>query len=262
MKLNFKLLLIITFFNSMQSTPETIISVSLKKYPYFKPCTKKNVDVAKYSKKLQQPDYVYKQVRKHLWSSGVPGIMALYAGNVSLSDQNGMLQFPRLQQQKNIYLLISNGVKFNPDYIIAPSTIHNWGMAKEDALELDTTKNYAIYAITFKQDKQLNLFYFDTQKAVFPDIEDKNTPKWRNGRYVIPLNTIIIVADPESIFVPIGATVTPYSPNLLLPPIYIKKNFCFVYNSLFTLGIKQYFSQETSSYQQENQSIAHIQQRI
>lgn len=243
---------------------DSIITIFLQKYPYFKIKEHKKLDPTVYSKKLKQPGYVSGQIiKKHRWNSRVPGVMLLYAGNLAMSDKNGQVQFPKLQQtfadqETKVYLLITKGVGYNPDYIIAPSTIHNWGLKK---LSLNPDESYEIYLISLKKDEKLKLSYFDVQKSKFPDIEDKNKPAWRDGRYIIPLNTIIIIADPQDIFVPIGATVTEPSANLILPPIYIKKSFCFVYNSLSTLAIKQYFSQEEPEYQLEKQTISQIQQR-
>lgn len=253
-----------------------IITMSIQKYPYFKAKTHKNLDPEIYSKKLKQPHSLsHKKPKKTRWNSGIAGINLLYAGNAATSDKNGLVQFPRLQQKSDIYLLITKGIGYNPDYIIAPSTIHNWSQSadqnsdnplddqifQDGAFTQSQDQAYQMYLISLKKNDSLNLSYFDVQKTTFPDIEDKNSPRWKNGRYIIPLNTIILIANPKEVFIPIGATITEPSPNLILPPIYLKKSFCFVHNSLATLAIKQYFSSEISQHQLENQTISQIQQR-
>lgn len=218
---------------------DAIISMFLQKYPYFKVHDTTKFDPEKYSKKLQQPRYFYSTLTKPTTlSNGVPSVMALYAGNVAISDHNGQIIFPRRQQTSNIYILVTKGIK--PAYIVAPSTVYNW--------MLDPKEPAQNYFVEFKQDDQLELYYFNVQKADLP----------KDGS--IPLNTIIIIADPANIVVPTGATITEFSPNLILPNMYIKKGFCFVYNSLYTLAIKQYFEQTFNDYQLEGQTISEIQQ--
>jgi hypothetical protein len=264
MKLHFQFLIFLIFISQITHSVDTTISMFLHKYPYFHIKQEEQMSPEELSKALKQPGYVAEQAlkSKSKWSSSVAGIMCLYAGNVATSDTNGEVIFPKLQQQDNIYLLITKGVGFGPDYIIAPSTVHNWGQKKETELSLDTEKSYEIYLITFKHDDKLEISYFDTKKATFPDIEDQNSAHWRHGRYIIPLNTITIISDPSDIFVPIGATITKYSPNLTLPPLFIKRTFCFIYNSLYTLAIKQYFNQEQATHQLEGQTVSTILQRV
>lgn len=217
---------------------DNIITMSLLKYPYLKLSNKDPQFLEKLSKKLKQPGYLSSKPKKHLKNKAVPGVMAIYAGQVTLSNDNGQIIFPRLQQKPLVNILISKGIK--PAYIIAPSTVHNW--------MIDTAHSSIMYIMQLKQDPTTQLYYFETNLAPLP--KDNN----------IPLETIIIIANPTDIFVPEGATLTDFSPNLTLPPIFIKREFCFIFNSLATLAIKQYFTQTASTFQTENQTVSMIQQ--
>lgn len=240
MKLSTKIFTI-AMLTSMVTCPlDSIISMFIRKYPYFKKENTSKFDTQKYSQKLKQPAYLYQSItRPHSQRESVSGVMCLYGGQVALSDSNGQITFQRRQQISNIYLLVTSGIK--PAYIIAPSTVHNW--------MIDPTKPSKLYFIQFKQDADLGLYYFDVQPTQLP--ADNN----------IPLNTIILIADPEYVFVPTGATTSEYSSNLLLPDIYLKRGFCFIYNQLYALAIKQYFDSTVANYQQENQTVSKIQQR-
>ncbi|HSW76631.1 MAG TPA: hypothetical protein VLG50_06285 [Candidatus Saccharimonadales bacterium] len=236
----FLLLIIVTCIPLSQMALDQVITFFLQKYPYVKSTSHDPEFLKRYSKKVQQPGYLSNQIIKsHRTNSGVPGVMCLYGGRVALSDSNGQIIFPRLPQSvPKTYFLITTGIQ--PAYMIAPATVHNW--------MIDPKHDSQMYLVQLKQDDQTKLYYFETSQVALP--KDNN----------IPLNTIIIIGNPEEIFIPTGATFTDYSPNLTLPPVYIKKEFCFVYNSFYTLAIKQYFAQTESNFQQEDLTVSMIQQ--
>jgi hypothetical protein len=256
MKLIFKALTVSMLIFNITFCPESSITMFLQKYPYFKMDQSPKLDPEKYSKKLKQPGYLYGHTTKeYFWHKGVPGIICLYAGNLAISDKNGLITLPNLQQRKEIYILVTQGIGYHPDYIIGPSTIHNWS---QQIFTLDPDASYQAYLVKLHQDDKLELSYFDVQKSELPHIEDKESKAFKNGRYIIPLNTIIFISAPKDIFIPEGATLTEQSPNLNLPPIYIKRDFCFVGNSLYNLAIKQYFRQIEEESQLENLTVSHI----
>ena len=242
MKCLTKLLLLITLTSipHFQSALDQVITFFLQKYPYVKVQSNDIEALKKYSKKVQQPGYLFGEiVQANKRQSGVPGVMCMYGGRVALSDSNGQIIFPRLpQQEPKTYFLITKAIK--AAYIIAPGTVVNW--------MLDPKHHSQMYLVQLKQDDKTKLYYFETSEVDLP--KDQN----------IPLNTIIIIASPENILIPTGATFTEYSPNLTLPTVYIKKEFCFVYNSFYTIAIKQYFEQTVSSFQSEALTISMIQQ--
>lgn len=246
MKYLIKVLFLVTIVSNthQQYGLDTIVTFYLQKYPYFK--VKKNdhdlldkQSLEKLSKKIQQPGFVSgKIIKAHKRSSAVPGIMCMYGGHVALSDKKGQVVFPRLQETPSMNFLITKGIK--AAYILAPATIHNW--------QVDPTQPSKMYHIQLKQNQETQLYYFEATQAT---IAKDNS---------IPLNTIIIISDPENVFIPLGATITDYSPNLTRPNLYIKKEFCFVHNSFYTLAIKQYFEQTYADYQQDGLTVSTIQQ--
>ncbi len=218
---------------------DAIITFFIEKYPYFKIEKSKKFDPEKYSIQLKQPSF-FSQTMSNMqkFNTALPGVMCLYGGNVALSDKNGQIIFKRNQQTPNIYLLVTKSVL--PAYMIAPSTMHNWMLDPKEPTDL--------YFAEFKQNDQLELYYYEISKADLPD--DHN----------IPLNTIIFIADPQEVFIPTGATLTDLSQNMILPNIYIKRDFCFMHNSLYTLAIKQYFRETEQETQLENLTVSHIEQ--
>lgn len=219
---------------------DSMITLFIQKYPMFKNKKQKQVNTEKYSKKLRQPDYIYKTTIKPAFQTGISGVMCLYGGRITLSDNNGQISFPRQQQTPNVYLLISQGIK--PAYMIAPTTIHNW--------LLDSSHPAKIYEMKLYHDDATELYYYLVSETTFPNHNS------------IPLNTIVLIADPNFVYVPLGATITDYSSNITLPPIYLKKGFCFVYNSLYSLAIKQYYEQTSVMTKQDGANVAQIEQVV
>ena len=111
---------------------------------------------------------------------------------------------------------------------------------------LDKHEHAEMYEFDQHQDPTTKLYYINAKKTKLPD------------DHMIPLNTIILIAKPSNVFIPEGATITQYSPNLLLPQIYIKKHFDISYNALYTLSIKQYFGLVQHDYKQEDETISTI----
>lgn len=219
-------------------TSDSIVTFFFQKYPYIK-VKSTTLDVTKYSQKLKQPSYMYKTITKHHYRNALPNVMCMYRGNVALSDQNGQITFKRVQQTGDMYILVTTHII--PAYIVAPATINNW--------VIDTKYPTKMYLAKQHYDQQSTLYYYDVQPVEIP--HNKN----------IPLNTIIIIADPEYVYVPQGATIIDYSSNIHLPPILIKRGFCFVYNSLYTLAIKEYFRQTKTTIKQDANTVLQIEQK-
>ena len=237
MKIVKNLFLFIIFSNSYYvQTLNSRIILFLKKYPSLK-IEQQESSMKDLSKKLRQPGYLLqKPLRDNIFSSIDHGANCFYLGFVGLADHNGEISFPRKHQKPILNLLITEGIQ--PVYILAPSTIHNW--------MLDKQKSSKMYQFKFSKDQETNLFYIETSKIDLPK------------DFMIPLETIILISNPNDVMVPIGATMTQYSSNLIVPPIYIKKNFDYAHNNLYTLSIKHYFDQVHSEYKPEDQTIAEL----
>lgn len=214
----------------------SVITFFLQPYPQAKIKMDEKTQ-SRYSKKLKQPGYLLKKiVKKNRIETGVAGVMCLHLGYTNTSDHNGKVTFPRKQQKSTVNILITRGIK--PVYMIAPDTIHNW--------MLDTQEPAQMYELSLKRDQETGLYYINAKKAELPN------------DHTISLNTIVIIAHPKNVFIPEGATISHYGTNLILPPVYIKKNFNFTYNALYTLSIKQYFETIALDYKQEDQTVSMI----
>jgi len=172
------------------------------------------------SQPLHQPSYIHGIESDASWlqQPGVGGIYASYLGYIGLSDQNGQLTFPRQQQSETMYLLITPEIE--PELMMAPALIHHWITKKKNPA--------SFYSIKRKEEKRLHVYYFDVQKLAIPEN--------------IPYNTMIIYANPENVNIPVGISLTSYSPHFIIPDMYAKK-IGNIKNSLYTLSIKQYFEQ-------------------
>jgi hypothetical protein len=187
------------------------------------------------SRKLSQPGYTYKKIVKNQFKShGVQGIFGMMHGFVTSSDKNGQLIFPRKSTSQTINLLVSE--KVNPIFMIAPSTIHHW--------EIEKNSEAALYQIQYSKDEKTGAYLFNSSKSSIPD--DRK----------IELNTIILLINPKYVYVPEGASMAAYSPNLVLPDIFIKKNNTVLNNALYTTKIKQYFEQINKSFKLNTANIA------
>lgn len=147
------------------------------------------------------------------------GIFATYAGYLGLSDLNGQITFPRKTQKNSLNLLVTT--KISPVFMLR-NTIAYW--------EIKDHAPAKMYKLEKKQDHETKLFYWEVQ--------EKNIPK--NNK--IPIHTIIIIANPDNIYVPIGITPTANSSQFILPKIYAKKDFSHIRNALFILNIRPFFS--------------------
>lgn len=225
---------------------DSIVTIFVQKYPYLSKSEISEIeqkphrfDPVKYSKALRQPDFLYKDVMKsYKKKNQLPAIMCMYAGNIALSTPDGQISFPRLQQIPDMHILVTD--KIIPAYMIAPATVHNWMIDQKSPTEM--------YLMKLETDKKTNLSYWQTSKMDLP--KDNN----------IPLNTLIFIADPSTMYIPLGATIYDRSPNIVLPTIYIKRDFCFIKNTLFTLATNQYFRDTHPSIKQDDQTVALIQQ--
>jgi len=178
------------------------------------------------AKKLAYPK---KLARRHIEGiigrNIIAGIFSTYAGFIESSDVNGQILFPRKHAPPKIKLIVAT--KITPVMLFS-QTVHHW--------ELEEIVPTAMYTMEQEQDKDTNQFYWKVQKT--------ETPK----DYLIPLESIIIIAKPHYIYIPTGITLTDDSPNLTLPNIYVKKGINIIANSLYMLNLMHLFRPPTMLY--------------
>lgn len=216
--------IIACFFLSHICLGEERIVVNLRPYPeiipYHEPESQNQPQLI-----APDPDKMPSQLTELLQQALVSGIFASYGGFLAASDVDGMISFPRRHDKPTIHFLITE--KITP-VIMIRSIIHHW--------ELETGTPAVLYSVSRQKSVTANLFYWDVQEAQLPN--DKH----------IPIDTIIIFANPKNIFVPIGITETKDRPNLLLPDIYVKNNTTQTPESLYVLNIRYCFGPVNSIY--------------
>lgn len=146
------------------------------------------------------------------------GIFVTYGGYLNVSDASGDISFPYKQTKPDINILITS--KIIP-VMMAGNTVHHW--------IIDENVHATMFRFTIEKDQMTNITYWNAAPALLPQ---KN---------IIPLDTIIIIAKPHHIYVPIGITPMKESANIILPPIYVKKGLNNVSQAMYALNLKHLF---------------------
>jgi hypothetical protein len=206
--------LIFSYLGSYQATLATI-NLFIRPYP-----EQKDPSLEKLQQHLETPGKLAAKTVKKLFLSQAPhtGIFATYWGYLALSDFNGLLSFPRKHAKATFNLLVTPNI--NPIFMIG-NTIHHW--------EIDRSVSSELYTITLRQDPSTKRWLWETKKSSLP----KNN--------IISLNTIVLFAKPNALFVPLGVTLTTNNPQLVLPDIYAKKTMNIAKRALDVLMLKQFF---------------------
>jgi len=146
------------------------------------------------------------------------GIFATYRGYLTLSDALGEIAFPYKQTKPIIDLLITP--KISPVMMFG-NTVAHW--------QHENDTQATLFQCALEQDQTTKLYYWNVQPKALP----------KNG--VIPLSTLILFANPHTIYVPIGITPTKETANMMLPAMYVKKGINNISQSLYLLNLKHLF---------------------
>ena len=115
------------------------------------------------------------------------------------------------------------------------NTIHHWELNKGEPVKIILAEQ--------KEDHETGLLYWDLQEAPIP-VDN-----------VIPLASITILARPENIYIPLGATVTNPSPHLLLPDIYVKPGINKIAEALYMLNLNLFFGTLSIQYKLDKKDM-------
>lgn len=186
-------------------------TITLRIHPY--PDIEKNIE------RLKHPSTL---ARNHLdaisYHSLITGIFVTYAGFLEASNSDGYIIFPRKHIEAKVHLLITSQIT---PIVMFEQTIDHW--------EVVPNVPRKMYTFTQNNDPETNLTYWQ--------VEDANVPE----NNIIPLETLIIITEPEYIHVPVGITLTNEGPNLILPTIYVHKEIPIIENSLYILKLAHLF---------------------
>lgn len=183
----------------------------------------------KFNDSVAIPGKLSSKIARSMVTYAHQGIFATYGGYLVVSDFNGQITFPRMQQKEEITLIITE--KIEPVLMLG-NTIHHWVL-------LNTIPS-AVYSVSHKQDAHTKLYYWDVKPAKTPE------------NNIIPLTSIVIFAKPKDIIVPIGITLSNNSPQLILPTIYATKNINELAPTLGVLKVRQFFGPLSITDKKEN----------
>lgn len=155
------------------------------------------------------------------------GIYVAHLGQLARSSVHGQVTFPRKNTTNSLNVLITEDIK---PLLINPS--HTTTLS---GFLLDPKARSSFYLYQLVQSPETGLLTWHVSEQALP--KDK-----------IPNDAMIIFADPKSIFVPLGPTITQSSDNLVLPTIYALNTGKPTLNALRFLKIRKFFHPVTFKY--------------
>lgn len=158
----------------------------------------------------------------------VAGVPALYGGLVTFSNVDGLIEFPLLHLKPEITLVITT--KVTP-IIMSGNTIHHWEL--EEGTPADT------YIIKQEKNEITQLQYVTVEPTTLPE-----------NKHLRP-ETLILIARPQNIYIPLGASLSESSVHFFIPDIYLKKSPDPLL-PLYILQISQYFGLLIQKHQQQS----------
>jgi len=158
------------------------------------------------------------------------GIISTYAGYLGVSNRDGQTFFPLKHHNKEKYIYIVVTDTIVPIVILGNTVNH---------LQFDKHAAVAYFKATKKQDDKTGLFFWDVQIEKRP----------HDGR--IPLESLIIIAKPDYIYVPIGISPADNASDFLLPPMYVKQGIHSVENSLYVMTLSHFFRPTRIEYKKD-----------
>lgn len=203
------------------------ININLQAYPL----TQK--DISTMLTEVEKPGRLPRsEMEALLKPAPINGIFVSYSGFIETSDNNGLVSFTRKHTSPHISLIITREVK--PIYTFG-NTVHHWELKNNNAAHFMIRKEF---------DEKTKKSYWDVQKEVLPT------------NNIIPLEAVIIFADPEHIYVPEGITpIKESGENLFIPPVYIKKDIPIIDNVLETLHVTHLLRPERKEIKQDKTVI-------
>ncbi len=189
------------------------------------------VDLARQTMdKLKKPHAIAKRTLLGLTSyNPIAGIFSTYYGFINVSDYMGQTSFPRKQSKGIIKLFITN--KISP-VMMFNNTVSHW--------ELVPGAQAAAYTLELKEDPATKLSLWLVKKGTVPE----------NGQ-IPATESLIILAKPYNVYIPLGATLSSQDVNLELPDIYAKKGISSTRNALYMLNLTFLFRPVDLLYKKE-----------
>ena len=147
------------------------------------------------------------------------GVYVIYKGYVDRVDFNHQVTFPRLTEKDEIDLIITR--KLRPIAIVG-NTVNKFVRDKKAPI--------AYYHLKRVTDPKTHFAYWEAAKQeVQHDLE-------------LSPDAMLIIAEPEEIFIPTELVVATAGPNLVLPPIYATEKLKKDHAALSFIKVNHYFA--------------------
>jgi hypothetical protein len=176
-----------------------------------------------YEKKKNSYEELHYEIAKKLLETnmqGIKGVFAHYRGYNSMSDKNGSIIFPRIDDSNTISIVITQNIQ--------PIIIHG---QVPDHFIIDENFKHASY-VAEKTDDGESLSIMKWRVKPHPSLITNKK---------IPYPTIIIIGDPDMFFFDTNAYPMDSSINVLLPTLYALENNKILDYSNFAIQTLQYF---------------------
>ncbi len=215
------LLLTLTMITMHSKIPHSIV-LTLLEYPFLQDIKAIESDheiemVINPKNKGEQANHLRKNKYKKR-TVNLAGIPIIYFGYITHSRSDGIVMFPKMHIDPEMFFLVSNQIR--PVFMLR-NTVHH--------LEIEKNSAYAFFKIEKKYDKQTETYIWIITKEKLPEHNQ------------IPLETIILFTEPESVYIPEGASLTNETGQTILPPFYIKDDTSHIKNNLASLEINYIF---------------------
>lgn len=145
------------------------------------------------------------------------GFVAFYKGYIDYSNKDGLISFPLKHINSRLYIAITPEIEIIK---IKGNTVSHF--KKEQNVPLQ------IYMLD-KQHDENNIAYWKIYKLINPEEQE------------IQENTLILLTNPDNIFIPEGDFITPETIQMILPNIYVIGNINHENILLKSLDIKRFF---------------------
>ena len=158
------------------------------------------------------------------------GIFFSYFGYKTATNRDGQVTFPLKTDKAEFYLLVTND---SEPIIMLYNTVSH--------IEVNPSGKYSLYSVKKIFDKETDSYLWSVEPTDFKD------------EPLVPLNTIVVHANPDALFIPTGVTYIKGEPSqLLLPKIFVKSKITLAENALKFLENCQFFSTIKQTYQYSN----------
>ncbi|MBA3954286.1 hypothetical protein H0X48_03150 [Candidatus Dependentiae bacterium] len=193
------------------------------------PATLQTTAQARIEKMVAKPGKLAKKrlTREFNPKSLYSGIYVTHLGQLARSSVHGQVTLPRKSADTTLYMLVTEDIKpllVNPSHKTTLSSF---------LIDPKVRSSYYLYQLTQSPETGLLTWY----------VSEQQVPKDK-----IPADAFIVFADPQSILIPLGPTVTANNDNLVLPDIYVINTADTALNALRFLKLRNFFHPVTFKY--------------